>query len=461
MLGKKFSRRNFLRMAAVTAASASMAACAPAATPAAAPAATATNAPAAAQPVAPTDTVAPAQTGKKQVRYLTLDWTTDGFKQQFEADNPGYELVLEKLPFNDLFSQIQIRMGAKSDSFDVFSVDVPVTYGYGARNWLVPLDDVFTSEEKADWVESSLNAGTYKGKLISAPVSTSTQLLFYNKNLLKAAGIDFPKTDDRLTYEQVVEMAKKTVKDENGDGTPEIYGFTWEQTVRIYQLGQLPASLGGKMIGDDGFTVDGVINSPEWIKAFTFYQQTFTDNLGPKGDVVPASDLFKAGKMGFIVAGPWNIPGLANGNPPFEWGVSRTPYFQDGKPATPTGSWHLGVNPNSKNQDAAKFFVHYNSTGKGAEAWWRKGSGDFPAEKSVLKLFATDPQFDKEPLSFMRTAANEATINPVPRALTPGYLEYEQILQTTFQDIRTGTDVKTALDAAVARINTEMAKYQR
>lgn len=415
-------------------------------------------APAAAVPAA---TVAPAQVEKKQIKYLTLDWPTAEFKARFEADNPGYELVIEALPFNDLFQQIQIRMGANSNSFDVFSVDVPVTYGYGARKWLYPLDDIFTAEEKADWVESSLNAGTYKGKLLSAPVSTSTQLLYYNKNLLKAAGVDFPKPDDRLTYEQIAEIAKKIIKDENGDGTPEIFGFTWEQTIRIYQLGQMAASLGGKMIGDDGFTVDGVINSPEWVKAFTFYQQTFKDNLGPKGDVIPSMELFRTGKMGLIVAGPWNIPGMADGKVSFEWGVTRTPYFKDGKPATPTGSWHMGINPNSKNIDAAKIFVHYNSTDKGAEAWWRIGSGDMPTQKSVLKYFNTDEKFAVEPWSFMRTAANEATINPVPRALTVGYLEYEQILQTTFQDIRSGTDVKTALDAAVERINTEMAKFQK
>lgn len=416
-------------------------------------------APAAAVPAA---TVAPAQVEKKQIKYLTLDWPTAEFKARFEADNPGYELVIEALPFNDLFQQIQIRMGANSNSFDVFSVDVPVTYGYGARKWLYPLDDIFTAEEKADWLESALNAGTYKGKLLSAPVSTSTQLLYYNKNLLKAAGVDFPKPDDRLTYEQIAEIAKKIIKDENGDGTPEIFGFTWEQTIRIYQLGQMAASLGGKMIGDDGFTVDGVINSPEWVKAFTFYQQTFKDNLGPKGDVIPSMELFIAGKMGLIVAGPWNIPEMADGKVPFEWGVTRTPYFKDGKPATPTGSWHMGINPNSKNIDAAKIFVHYNSTDKGAEAWWRNlGSGDMPTQKSVLKYFNTDEKFAVEPWSFMRTAANEATINPVPRALTVGYLEYEQILQTTFQDIRSGTDVKTALDAAVERINTEMAKFQK
>jgi multiple sugar transport system substrate-binding protein len=338
-----------------------------------------------------------------------------------------------------------------------------VTTGYGVRNWLLPLDDAFTPEEKADWLDSALKAGTYQGKLISAPVSTSTQLLFYNKDLLDKAGVTPPGKDDRLTYEQVAEMAKKVVEANNpSSGAQEVWGFSWEQTNRIYQLGQMPASLGGKMIGDDGFTVDGVINSPEWVQSFTLYQKTFTEwKLGPQGDTVTVGDLFKAGKMGMMVAGPWNIPQLVTANPSFKWGVSRTPYMDGGKPATPTGSWHIGINPNSKNIDAAKVFVHYITTGKGAEAWWRKGSGDFPAQKSVLKLFATDAQFDKEPMSFMRTASDEATVNPVPRALTPGYLEYEQILQNIFQDIRQGADVKKSLDTAVERITTEMKKYQK
>lgn len=430
-----------------------LSACAPAAT---------TQAPAAGNATSSASGGQPAASGKKQIKWLTLDWSQDEFKKQFEADNPGYELVVEKLPFNDLFSQIQIRMTAKSDSFDVMSVDVPVTTAYGVRGWLLPLDDLYTADEKADWLDSAIKAGTYQGKLISAPVSTSTQLLFYNKDLLDKAGVTAPGKDDRLTYEQVADMAKKIAKDENGDGTPDVWGFSWEQTNRIYQLGQLPASLGGEMIGKDGFTVDGVINSQSWIDSFTFYQKTFTDwKLGPQGDTVPVLDLFKAGKMGFMVGGPWNIPGLISAKVPFKWGISRTPYMAGGKPATPTGSWHVGINPNSKNIDAARVFVHYISTGKGAEAWWRKGSGDFPAQKSVLKLFQTDAQFNEEPMSFMKTAADEAAVNPIPRALTPGYLEYEQILQNTFQDIRQGADVKTSLNKAVERINTEMKKYQK
>ena len=32
--------------------------------------------------------------------------------------------------------------------------------------------------------------------------------------------------------------------DDDGDGTPDVWGFIWEQMVRIYQLQALPESLG-------------------------------------------------------------------------------------------------------------------------------------------------------------------------------------------------------------------------
>src|SRR5690606_11381236 len=108
-----------------------------------------------------------------------------------------------------------------------------------------------------------------------------------------------------------------------------------------------------------------------------------------------------------------------------------------------------------------KRFVNWISTGEGAELWWREGSGDFPAQQSVLAMFQTDPQFDEPPLSFMRVAADEAAQNAVPRPSTPGFLEYEQILQNTFDDIRSGLDVQQALDTAVDRISSEMDKYRR
>lgn len=396
------------------------------------------------------------------ITWLSLGWPVDDVIAAFEEANPDINVEAEQVGFNDLFAQIQVRLGARSPLPDVISVDVPLVSAYAFRNWLLPLDPLFTGDEVEDWLPAAVDAGSYEGTLYAAPVSTSTQLLFYNSGCFERAGLMPPGADDRLTWEEIADIAQQMTFDDDGDGTPDVWGFIWEQMVRIYQLQALPESLGGAAIGEDGLTVDGVINSQEWIDAFTYYYNMFNVwNAAPQGEEFWPADIFETGNICMFVGGPWNIPRFANNaDLEIEWGVSRHPYFADGVPATPTGSWHIGVNANTENRDAATRFVHWISTGEGAEMWWRDGSGDFPAQQSVLALFATEAEFDALPMSYMRTAADEATVNPRPRAVTVGFLEYEQILQNIFQDIRNGADVAESLNLAVQRIDSEMAKYQ-
>jgi len=396
-----------------------------------------------------------------RITWLSLDWAAEEVIGMFQDNNPDIEVEQEGLSWDAFFEQIQVRLAAGSGEPDTLSVDVPMTAPYGFREWLLPLDDAFSQSEQDDWLDASLRAGTYEGHLISAPVSTSSQLLYINLDLFERAGVTPPGPDERWTWEQVAEAAQQVTFDDDGDGTPEIWGFIWEQVIRIYQLQPMPMSLGGIPIGEDGLTVRGVIDSEPWIEAFTYYWKAFNEwKFAPQGEVGWPSDMWRAGNLSFIVAGTWNINQNADADLDFEWAVSRHPYFEGGEIVTPTGSWHIGVNATTQKPDAAIRWVHWLSTTPGAELWWRYGSGDFPAQKSVLDLFQTDPQFNDPPWSYNRTAADEAGVNPQPRPVTPGYLEYEEILGDTFEDIRNGADVAEALGTAADRIEAEMAKYQ-
>ncbi len=414
----------------------------------------------------PTATTA-AEPAAKSADEVTITWlrlaewseADPAIIQAFEDGHPGIKVKVEEIPFSELTTQINLRFGASDDSIDVISADAPLVASYGYRRWLLPLDGIYTQAELDDFLPSAIKAGTYNGQLIAGPQSTSTQLLYYNADAFKAAGVTPPGQDERWTWEQVADTAQK-VQTADADGNVNVWGFQWEQTTAPYQLLPLMGSLGGQYIGDDGLTVDGIVNSEPWIKAATFYYDMFnTNKVSPQGDAVNGTDLFVNGNLAMLVAGPWQIANFAE-NATFEWGVSRHPNFEGNDIATTTGSWHLGVNSLSKHPDAAKEFVRWMTTGKGAEMWWRDGSHDFPAQQSVLAMFATNADFDTAPLSFNRVAADEATVNPVPRPVTVGYLEYDQIFRDTFQDIRTGTDPETALNTMVDRLKSEFAKYQ-
>jgi ABC-type glycerol-3-phosphate transport system substrate-binding protein len=435
------SRRQFMQLSAGVASGALLAACA---------------APGAPQPAG--GEAAPAQ----EVVTITFLALHDGWPnvwEDFYEVHPDVKVEADFLPWDAFFEQVQVRLASGSGDPDVYEVDVPLTASYGFREWLVPLDDLFTEDEINDWIPAAYQAGKYEGELISAPMRTSTQLLYYNKNLLDQAGIEPPGEDERWTWEQLAEAAKAATVDSDGDGVPETWGFIWEQIIRIYQLQPMPMSLGGVAIGDDGLTVRGIIDSPEWIEAFTYYSNAFNEwRFAPQGEVGwPTDTLFRGGKLAFALAGSWNI--TDNEDADFEWGVSRHPYFEAGEIVTPTGSWHIGINSASTNPEAGAKLVHWSSTMPGVETVWRKAFFDMPAQKSLLEKWMTDPEFDERPAYFNRIAANEATVNPQPRPVTPGYLEYEEILGDTFEDIRNGADVSTALGRAVDRIEAEMVKY--
>lgn len=415
----------------------------------------ATQAPKATQPPASEPTTAPEPAEAITLTWLILEfWNPDQTIAAYQAEHPNVTIQVEKVGFADLFQQNQIRLGAGDGSPDIVSVDVPLVASYGARGWLYPLDDAFTTEDKQAWVSGALEAGSFDGQLLAAPQHTSTQLLYYNKGLLEAAGITPPGEDERWTWEQLADAAKQLTHDD-------VYGFSWEQTTATYQLLPLAQSLGGEAIGADGFAVEGVINSPEWIEALTFYGNAFNaDGYAPKGDT-PVADQFKAGQLAMFVGGAWNNLVFSWGPPEFEWGVSRMPYFEGGEIVTPTGSWHFGVNARSAHAEEAAAFVRWLSAGEGAALWWGADSYDMPAQTAIIDTFDTLPAFDAPPLYYMRVAAKEALVNPIPRPVTVGYLEYEQLLNAAFADIRNGADPTEALNTAAQRITEEMAKYQR
>ena len=83
--------------------------------------------------------------------------------EAFEASHPGIKVEVEEIPFSELVSQINLRFGADDTSIDVLAADVPLVSSYGYRDWLLPLDDFFTEEEKADCLPAALMLAPIRG----------------------------------------------------------------------------------------------------------------------------------------------------------------------------------------------------------------------------------------------------------------------------------------------------------
>ncbi|SBT40539.1 ABC transporter substrate-binding protein [Micromonospora auratinigra] len=375
----------------------------------------------------------------------------------FTKAHPTIEIKYESVPFDQLNSVLSVRLGSGNADLDLFDTDMPRTAAYQGRGWLTDLTPAFGDlSGKID--KASVDAATVDGKLVAMPLQTSSQLLYYNKTLLTKAGIALPSADpaQRMTWEQISADGRKAQQ----SGAK--WGLLLDQVDRYYQLQPLAESLGGGPGGEGKGNLTPTVDNAAWRKAFTWYGQQFADKVSPRGvPTAQTSDLFAAGQVAFYPGGPWWAPKFL-GAKGLDFGVAAYPAFAGGKPVTPTGAWSLGLNPNSKNRDAALIFMKFMALDGGGFSQYITDLAVPPAnvagtEKYYAQKTFTDPKMNGAVALLKHELADTATI----RLKTTGYIEFEDIMGRAFTDVINGVDAGTALKKAQSELDAAWAKYRK
>ena len=369
----------------------------------------------------------------------------------FEKET-GIKIAAERLPIAELFKTLEVRLQARNELPDVYLVDGPLTASYAARGHLLDLGEMLAGDLDR-FVPTTLVQGSYDEKLYAMPLGTSSQIMFYNKKLFAEAGLPEPSSDPekRMTWEELLPIAQKLTKPEAGQ-----FGFSFENC-NPYQLLCVPQSWGAEVIGPDRLTADGYVNGDAMVDAMTWYQELYqAHKVGPAGafQTGVTQEMFGSGKLAMIIGGTWNLVGFKKFEN-LDFGVAPHPYFAKGKPVTPTGSWHVGINPRTAHMEQAQAFVRWLSTRDAMNLWLDLRQYP-PALKQIWEERAGSNFVDPAWEIVRYELANTAT----PRPATPGYREYEDFLKSAMQDINTGADVREALNRAAQNIDREMRKYR-
>jgi multiple sugar transport system substrate-binding protein len=129
-----------------------------------------------------------------------------------KQSNGAYRLVNNPLPStaDGQREQLVRRMAAKDSSVDLMTVDPPYTAELANAGWL----HVFSEAERTQLLQGVLASPTksavWRGQLFAVPWEANTQLLWYNKSVAQAAGVD-PTSPD-FTWNQMIDAAVKTHK---------------------------------------------------------------------------------------------------------------------------------------------------------------------------------------------------------------------------------------------------------
>jgi sorbitol/mannitol transport system substrate-binding protein len=128
----------------------------------------------------------------------------------FEKQNPGITVKFVTYTEGDLRAAIEKDVSTHSNSFNVVMIGPYEAPLFAKNNWLVDLSKQYIASDPSydvsDLLPPVAKALSYQGDLYAAPFYGESSMLYYNKALLKAAGVTLPL---HPTWTQVQAAAAK------------------------------------------------------------------------------------------------------------------------------------------------------------------------------------------------------------------------------------------------------------
>lgn len=261
----------------------------------------------------------------------------------FEKAHPGVRVEPMFLPGDIDGSTYNAKMKALAAAGTLPDVGYfrPEEFGnYAENGFFLQLDDLM---ERDNMVESYIPQTWLKidGKTYGAYTAAECQVLWYNKKVLKDAGIPLPPTDytNAWSWDEFVMYLKQITIDKDGKH-PDDAGFDPKNVTRYGVSYDLWSAMyyptiwgnGGGIIGEDGKTV--LIDKPETIEAFERLSDLIhVDNVMPLmigGTNISPSIMMANEQLGFWVTGQWTLLELG-GMDNIDLGVAALPIMK--KPA--------------------------------------------------------------------------------------------------------------------------------
>ncbi len=254
---------------------------------------------------------------------------------------------------------------------DVINQDRLSIGGWAARDAFIPLDpfiqqDAATNAPHAvraeDYYSACWSEAAYGGKVYAIPNSTDDRALYYNKDLLKAAGYVDSSGEARppQNWDELKEYAiKLTKKNERGDlervGFIPNYGNSW-----LYLYGW---QNGGRFMSPDGLTC--TLNDPRIVEALDWMTSVY-DVLGGRAVVDGFISTFQGGildpflngKVAMKVDGNWQLGNIARYKPDLNFGVVAAPVPQ-GEPITWSGGFSYAIPRGTQHPEISWQFIRW------------------------------------------------------------------------------------------------------
>lgn len=412
-----------------------------------APAGSGTATPGAGQPTSAVATTAPGATqpatggecGTVELQYWNPFTGPDGpFMGQmvdaFNAEHPDIRVSMTSQ--GEYYTQL--TTAAAADTLpDVAIVHADQVSTQAFRNVIRPMEDLVGEMglQAGDYPEAVWAAGEVGGKRYAIPLDIHPMTMFYNQDLLTAAGIDAPP---QTAEEFEAAAAALTTGDTRGFNITG--GFPIQQ---IFQM--LLHQFGGAEFNAAG--TEATWNSEAGVQALQWMKDAQAKYSEPNLEVDAELNAFKAGTVGMIWNGIWQTANVTGEGVEFDGRATAVPQIGP-NPAVWAGSHQLtlpvhGTVEACKDQAAAVFIRYLVDN----SATWARG-GQIPASNTVRN---SDEFKSIEPQASIAPSVENAIFPPAVPGITDAFGPLGEAVGAVMNG--TATDIKAALDDAAARAN--------
>lgn len=262
----------------------------------------------------------------------------EGAIKDFMDKNPNIEVQSQFIKYEEYGSKLNTLIAANSAP-DVFYLEEFLVTDWGEKGVAIDLKPMLDKEGIKP--EDKYVTGAYytsQGKVWGISNGVTTELLYFNKDLFKKAGVDFPSQDPShpWTWQQYVDAAKKLTVDSKGkhpgeDGFNEksIKTFgTLAPTSWLYAM-PLLYSNNAAFGSEDGMSIGA--DRPEALEVF----QAISDLMN-KEHVAPtvaaskslpgAVEMMKNGQLAMEISGTWEFGTFITEN--VDVGLAPLPMFK-------------------------------------------------------------------------------------------------------------------------------------
>lgn len=214
----------------------------------------------------------------------------------FEKEHPKVKVNYVNVPFADAQNKFKNAASSGSGAPDVIRSEVAWTPDFASLGYLAPLDGTAALDKEDDYLKQAAASTKYDGKTFGVPQVIDSVGIFYNKKLLKEAGVEVPKTLDELTE------AAKAIKSKTGKAALYLRGDD------AYWFLSFLYGEGGDMINtkDKSVTIDDkpAIDAFKAVKELVDSKAAVTDATNGWDNMQKA---IKDGEVAMAINGPWAV----------------------------------------------------------------------------------------------------------------------------------------------------------